>query len=233
MSRFERKFRLSFFDYLVVRDIVAKIGLKDPYMKGNSHYPVFTRYYDTSDFKFFKEKANGDFRHTKIRLRQYNTDFDINGTGFLEAKTKTKEIVRKWRSKIHGYPESQMTIDTNKTNMDNFNAIKYFFERLPLSATVNVFFHREAYFICNQNFPDIRISFDSNLHALPPSSLKMSEKDNRIYPIKLKKPIVCEVKGAYGQLPEFLKSTFIKCNADQKPFSKYASAIQTLYHLTD
>lgn len=233
MTRYERKFALYFSDYCYLRDRVKTLGEPDYYMKGKPFYPVFTRYYDTEDFRFYDEKANGDFRHTKIRLRQYSRFFDPLSPGFLEAKTKTKEIVRKWRCPVIGAPESGVTRPPNEGQGTNWQAIQFFFERLDLKPSVNVLFDREAYTIYTHSGEAVRISFDSNLRASHPYATNDRQIKATAQAIALKKPIICEIKGLIDHIPDSLKHDFIRANAVQRPFSKYASAIQTIYHLTD
>ena len=72
----------------------AALFKNDSYSKEKHRaYPVLSAYFDTSNLDYFYQKINGEFDHTKIRLRTYDRKFTHGTKVFLEAKKLTPKTL--------------------------------------------------------------------------------------------------------------------------------------------
>jgi SPX domain protein involved in polyphosphate accumulation len=72
-SRFELKYRLTYFQYLKLRNAIRPYMEMDSYTSAqpSRQYPVRSLYFDTLDYRLFHQKMSGDSDRAKFRLRTY------------------------------------------------------------------------------------------------------------------------------------------------------------------
>src|SRR5690554_2933168 len=89
-SRFELKYRISLKEYYQLKYAILPYMKQDKYTKAgkNNKYLVRSLYFDTNNFKAYREKHNGDYGRIKFRIRTY-TDKPNSKTRFsVELKTR-------------------------------------------------------------------------------------------------------------------------------------------------
>lgn len=87
-ARYEFKHSLNYGDYVVLRDRLRHIMLRDEHAGENGDYRVRSLYFDTPGDKALREKIDGVDKREKFRIRRY-----LNGGDYLKLEKK---------SKIHG-----------------------------------------------------------------------------------------------------------------------------------
>jgi SPX domain protein involved in polyphosphate accumulation len=72
-SRFELKYRLSYFQYFKLRNAIQPTMVMDPFTAAQptNRYLVRSLYFDTFDYRLFHQKMSGDSDRAKFRFRTY------------------------------------------------------------------------------------------------------------------------------------------------------------------
>ncbi len=166
MLRFEYKYLLTQFEYRQVRNSVLPFVNQDPYTERapGGAYLVRTLYFDTHDYRAYREKASGDFGRIKLRLRSYSSDA---GAG-LPVRV---EIKARW-----GWAMGKHTTFVTMEDYRKFMACRHFsgppdpvtteFERLvhtrSLRPKMLVEYRREGY---KERGGDVRLTFDHRVQS--------------------------------------------------------------------
>ncbi len=103
-SRFELKYRLSYFDYLKIRNMVKSYMKKDSFTlrAGPKGYLVRSLYFDTYDYKAYMEKMNGDCDRIKFRIRSYAATMREDTPVRVELKVRKANRVEKHGTFVRG-----------------------------------------------------------------------------------------------------------------------------------
>lgn len=72
--RHEWKYRISFAEYLVLKQRLRHAMGSDAHADSNGQYQVVSLYFDNSDDRALRQKIDGVARREKFRLRYYNDD---------------------------------------------------------------------------------------------------------------------------------------------------------------
>ena len=90
--RHEYKYRINYFDYLILKRRIQLIMDVDPHASESGQYFIRSLYFDNIYDKALKEKLYGVNNREKFRIRIYNNDFShIN----LEKKSKINSLCNK------------------------------------------------------------------------------------------------------------------------------------------
>ena len=90
--RHELKYRISFANYLAIRQRLRPVMKLDKFAQASGHYIVRSIYFDNYQDKAMKEKINGVQKREKFRIRYYNDDLSFI---ILEKKLKYNNLCRK------------------------------------------------------------------------------------------------------------------------------------------
>lgn len=172
-------------------------------------YPVFSQYFDTEDFLFWRQKINGEYIHEKIRLRQYVHTWQPEETCWVEFKLKRGESGYKWRQRL---PRPVLKV----TEFPEGYPLRYQGPYYPLCS---VLYQREAFEMMTDG-GRLRLTFDSSLRA------KKHQEDFQSLNLDF---ILLEIKSDEFELPGFLQQLLKEARVTQKSFSKYGAAMELLY----
>ncbi len=224
MARNEYKFILNIAQYEYLRARFNMLFTPDSHDRGQFRgYPIMSAYYDTSDLKFFYQKINGEFYHTKIRLRIYGPSLLEPGKGFIEAKLKSNDLQNKIRIAI---PYRRKLLDPKSwyyiedKQMDEL--LSYCQD---LYHVCNVYYERLAYEWKSPSNVRVRLNFDSNILALPKNQLCVVNDSLSHQRVIAEDQVILEVKVDGVELPDLIKRELKAADVSLERFSKYAESL--------
>lgn len=166
-TRFERKYRCTYNQYISVRNSLYPYLKLDPFTKKTPHrkYLVRSLYFDTYNYHLFLEKIGGSSNRTKFRLRTYGISPEDHPDIRAEIKVRQANQTMKYGTTI--------TLDDcnnflrNRRWDNRSDPILVEFERqahlLNLIPKTLVEYRREGYHTRDGN--DIRITFDHRIKS--------------------------------------------------------------------
>ena len=212
--RFERKYNVDINKSYIFREILRQKKFFPIYNKRK----VFSIYFDTHKFKFFRDNIEGVGNRIKVRLRWYEND-KIDTKNLikiaLEIKKKTGFVGQKDNYKFGTYKNMDDVILDLK-NINSFQKILKFipFRVTPILVTM---YDREYYQTLDKKF---RSTIDTNLNVFSVKS--------KLFKIPILKEIL-EIKYNntldYEFRNKILTNNFVLRN---QKFSKYVSGLIAL-----
>ena len=198
-------------------------------------YYVHSIYFDSPDYRFYREKTEGQLVRLKPRLRLYRTSLDGPPTGiFLELKGRYDRIVHKRRVStdqplaerlLHQTPVHPNGWATESPVLSEF---QYLSHRFQLRPCVSVLYHRTAFF--GAYWPDVRMTFDRMVLCSPATGLNAASADF-VQTIPCGQTVV-EMKYN-DKLPRFMLNRLHSLGLQQRSFSKYATSLERCFRGLD
>jgi SPX domain protein involved in polyphosphate accumulation len=233
-KRLEKKFLINIESADLLK---GQIGFYLPEDKRTIVSPYISSiYYDNSEWKCYNEQKKKVNPRFKVRFRRYQHDSILSEKGFLEIKRKVNSTSIKDRFKINVnqlellsdiYIPPQIVSLNKKLGIESLSDIYYkithSIKKFKLSPVARVNYSRNAF---ENNEKTLRVTFDSNLEfrAIPN---KFSTPFTTVH----KMPddfLIMEVKYA-GKIPEWLTSLLKYNKLSKQHFSKYCTAIRSMY----
>ncbi len=214
-ERHEEKYLITFQQYVLLKDRAMQIMTPDIHGE-NGSYVITSLYYDDPMQTALQEKLDGLAKHTKFRLRTYDSKPDMIR---LERKIKQGIMTQKKSAQVSleqlpflGMPD----YDLEKFDETAFKlATQMVAEGMRPAMTVR--YKRDAF-----SFPgtDLRLTFDRDLEALPGEVDFLFQPDAVGTPILDKNTVIMEIKyGSY--IPAFIR-VLTEIPTKQLSVSKYA-----------
>ena len=214
--RHEQKYYITFGEYWLLRQRIARALKLDPNANENGEYQIRSLYFDDMTESSVKTKIGGDNEREKIRIRIYNmSDAVIK----LESKLKTGQYISKRSCSLTREQADALSAGDATALLGHPDPLAKHVYRLMrmqlLRPVVLVDYYREAYLHPAEN---VRITFDKEL------STGVFRKDlfnnGPMAPALDKGVVVLEVKFAKF-LPGFIQC-LIQCEGAQRlAISKY------------
>lgn len=203
MQRHEEKYIIDYAQYALLKARAEKVLTPDSHGK-NGSYVITSLYYDDPMDTALLEKQDGLARHTKFRLRTYDfSDRVIR----LERKVKEGILTQKQSAPITR--EQLSALD----RLDSDLAV----QMRGLRPAITVRYRRDAYLYPGT---DLRLTFDTDLRALPGDLQTLFDPDYGGLPVLPGNQVIMEIK--YGSfLPAFWR-TLTAVPSQQLSVSKYA-----------
>ncbi len=220
-ARTELKYRLTAAQDRFLRETLAPYVEPDQYGEST----ICNIYYDTPDFRLIRKSIEKPVYKEKLRLRSYGPAGPDDNT-FLELKKKYKGIVYKRRICL---PEQDaMNYLSGKSPLPEENQISKeldwfldFYGNLQPAVYLN--YDRTAFY--SKEDPDLRITFDRNIHFRT-DDLSLQSLPGGRFVIRPGESIM-EIK-ADGAMPLWLTALLTQAGAKRTSFSKYGTAYQLL-----
>lgn len=220
--RYELKYLISPRQYQKLNTIMQVMGTPDPHSKSD-FYPIMSIYYDDIDKNATYDKINGEYFHTRIRMRKYSTQLnDPEQPFFLELKFKSNTRSEKTRIQL---PSDVKWANPNwwkEIKDPKINIFLSYMNRHPLIRSTIVFYQRRAY-----ELPaGIRLNFDQCLLHLDPHETEV--KTDHFY-LNTQLPLtqrILEIKSPSPALPQYLTNLLNRNQIEPHRFSKFAGAMQ-------
>lgn len=98
-NRFELKYIIPLQTAEELKKEVLQYAIPDNYGNGNGKYKLASLYYDTSDYKYYREKIDGLLFRRKLRIRWYETEKGLQDESivFVEIKQRVDRVTQKKR----------------------------------------------------------------------------------------------------------------------------------------
>jgi len=227
-TRFEFKYRLTYFQYLKIRNAIRPYMVMDPYTsdQASSRYLVRSLYFDTYNYRCFHQKMSGDSHREKFRFRTYPYGQEYMKELRVELKIREGNISKKTSVFI---PIEEYLHFMNKRHWQSFdNPITKMFEyRLltnHLKPIMLVEYDREGY--QTRISSNLRITFDHRVCASHSQNLFPEKAFYRyLYP----RAVVMEIKFK-KDMPLWLESVVRGQGMQVIANSKYAQSLQIARH---
>jgi hypothetical protein len=188
-------------------------------------------YFDSPDFRFYREKQEGELVRIKPRLRCYSPTADGQPTGmFLELKGRYDRIVEKRRAPIDAALAGKLLGETPAApgawsdDASVLGEFQYLSHRYCLAPCVSVLYHRTPYF--GAFYPDVRVTFDRLiLSSLATTMAAPSEDFSQAIPSN---QLIVELKYN-DKIPRLLLNRFNSLGLQQHTFSKFAVGLERCF----
>lgn len=240
--RHEKKFEISIAQWQLIKERISTFCEFDPHSGPDGVYTVASIYYDTPHLRFYWDREESVGYRRKVRLRAYVVEQKTTAL-FFEIKERHRNLVAKKRTNlplkalqagcnIGGTTpgEDHLLLPINKllsfTQQDNHVAreIAYLAHRMQLVPVALIRYHRCTYI--SSRDPGLRITFDYELtcggnllHAPDPLSERRFVAATHG---------ILEVKS-HVSMPRWLMDSLSEVDIALGKFSKYCSAVDTLY----
>lgn len=159
--RHELKYYITYGEYLLLRQRLARTLRPDPHANANGEYHIRSLYFDDMADSSVKTKIGGDNEREKIRVRIYNMSDDVIK---LESKRKTGQYITKRSVTITREEALALAKGDPRALLGNTDELAKHVYRLMrmqmLRPVVIVDYFREAYLHPAEN---VRITFDKEL----------------------------------------------------------------------
>jgi hypothetical protein len=167
MSRQELKYLISVAGQKVLCNYLKTYMVEDPAMTDSLGYDVSSLYFDSPEFMCLAQKANGNRRKQKFRLRIYE---NRSSPFFLEVKSKTGSVSSKSRHAVvaagapwlAGLEELARFFNAQGASPEAGDFL-YNYHRFQLQPVLWVHFRRKAY-VCPQG-SGLRLTIDQSLRS--------------------------------------------------------------------
>lgn len=186
-------------------------------------YWVNSIYFESPNFKCYREKVYGVKNRFKLRLRFYGNDIKKDGPAFLEIKRKVNNVVIKDRmivepAAIDDFLNNNIYLGrggATEKEQEVIDKFYYLYRRFAMRPLLGVRYRRQP--MVGRFDKKLRVTFDYDLEAyLYKDSLRKRQLDNSI---------VLEIK-CNNTLPAWLAKIIQKYGLQKTSFSKYANCLE-------
>jgi hypothetical protein len=227
-SRFELKYRLTYFQYLKVRNAIKPYMVMDAYTQRTTanRYLVRSLYFDTNDYRAYEQKMSGDCDRVKFRLRTYDKEYAE--TSAVRVELKLRQGNRMIKKSVFVPNEEYQHFIKHRHWKDLQDPITTEFERQSLTQSLGpvilVEYEREGYQTRFKS--DLRITFD---HRVRSAHAKMLFPTRAFYQMLMPKSVVFEIKFK-DNLPFWLGRLVREQGLKVIANSKYTQGLQIARH---
>ncbi len=202
-------------------------------------YHVNSVYYDTDDFLLYLEKIDGTDPRFKVRNRYYgdlDPETDLNKmSSFLEIKHRQDRCISKDRIQVNAVSLAEhedsrrLVLDPDQVmqadSADSVELVRHTIDSLPLYPLCSVSYFRQAFHF--KSNPTLRITVDTGLRSTAALSghLVPAMDGNPFLPQDM---AVAEVKFHWS-MPLWLLEILREFGMQSRPYSKYCSALESLF----
>jgi len=237
LERYELKYLIPESLITPISDFVSIYCSKDNYGEKteDGFYDIYSLYFDTPDYLFFRKRMEGAASRFNMRIRTYD---DQSGLPcFFEVKQKYNGIVRKYRATVNDshWPEvlensihklKSFKNDKDALNADLFIRLACSYRALPKVLT---HYRRKAYISDVDDYA--RVTFDMNLRCQPEENFNLiPDRDRMIFydNSTIFDPECCvilELKCYSTQVPLWMVDLISFFDLQRGSFSKYVYSI--------
>jgi len=222
--RFEYKYRLTPFQYHQVKAAIRPYMRVDPYTRRapKRRYLVRSLYFDTTDFRAYQEKVNGDCDRTKLRIRTYSASRDETASVRVELKAR-KGIAMEKHNTFVDMQDYEYFIHNNHWPV-NDDPVLCEFERYvhlkTLFPQVIVEYQREGFSARLED--SLRITFDHSVRSTAAETLFPTAP---VFRNHNRHVIILEIKCNKSQ-PAWLRNMVREHGLRIAANSKFAQAVE-------
>jgi SPX domain protein involved in polyphosphate accumulation len=226
-NRFELKYILSIKQAQLFKTALRAYLVADEH--SNGHYGLSSLYYDSPDYRCYREKVEGVSFRRKLRIRHYETDKPVTGSTpvFVEIKQRVDRVTQK-RRVILPYREAlrlcneRRSPDCDPRDEQTICEIEAFLWQYNLRPACLVRYERQA-FIGTEFDIGLRVTFDTDLtYQTHPLRLDDPSRSLPLFPTGT---VVMEIK-VNERIPYWLTDLLAAYNLQMARMSKYCRSIE-------
>lgn len=238
LERYELKFLIPESMIQPISDFVSLYCQLDYHSEQNqdTFYPIYTLYFDSSDYTFLRKRMAGAENRFNMRVRTYDKEEGM--PCFFEIKQKRNGIVRKYRTRVE-HKEWQLILESSEIGFNTCSEKEKaeLFVRLASSygalPKVLSCYRRKAWVSRVDDYG--RVTFDRELRCqrevecnLIPDPYHMSAYDNTTL-FDRECSIILELKCYASNVPLWMLDLIRHFNLQRSSFSKYVNSINCLW----
>jgi SPX domain protein involved in polyphosphate accumulation len=233
-NRFELKYLLTLKQAEQFKTALRAFLIPDEHGNNNGHYTVASLYYDSPNFRCYREKVDGIKFRRKLRLRWYETGEVLTDDAlvFAEIKQRIDRVTQKRRATLpywkalrlcndRQFPDHE---DCDKAVIDEIFEFVWHYNLRPVSI---VRYDRQA-FIGTEYDIGLRVTFDTNL-SFQTHNLHLHEQASGFLMLPPNQ-IVMEIK-VNERIPYWLTEMIAAHNMQMIRVSKYCRSIEAAQNM--
>ena len=234
-NRFELKYLISIKQAEAVKASVRKYMSPDTYGNQDGRYAIANLYYDSPDFRCYREKEAGIRFRRKLRIRHYETGEVLTGETpvYLEIKQRIDRVTQKRRAVLSYQDALRLCNDRNlppeadASDQALLEEIFVMIWRYRLIPAVIVRYNRQA-FIGSIYDAGMRVTFDTDL-TFQVHPLHLHQRRASL-PIMPPNQVILEIK-VNDLMPHWLTELIALHNLKLFRISKYCSSVQAAWNM--
>ena len=230
-NRFELKYLISYDTAQRLQQDLKKYVIPDSYSKNeNGLYTLSSLYYDTDDYRFYREKIEWLKYRRKLRVRQYETQEWLNDDSivYVEIKQRVDRTTQKRRVPMK-YKEAMdfcnhlIIPQYDKRDEPTIFELYQFIKQNNLKPSCITSYMRNAYFGTDYD-TGLRITFDTNIRYRK-KNLDLADKE--IWEFMISPDMVIMEVKANERVPYRLTEMIAHYNFRLIRVSKYCQWLET------
>ncbi|MGD9405102.1 MAG: polyphosphate polymerase domain-containing protein [Anaerolineae bacterium] len=228
-NRFELKYLITLKQAEKLKPALRAYLVPDENGSSNGRYTLSSLYYDSPNFRCFRENLDGIRFRRKLRVRRYETGEILaeDTPVFLEIKQRMDRVTQKRRAVL---PYSEALHLCNDRQMPDYapddkatiEEIYVFLWQYNLRPATIVRYDRQAFVGANYN-PGLRVTFDTSL-SFQGHQLRLHEEPSGL-PMLSANTVIMEIK-VNERIPIWLTELIAAHNLRLAGLSKYCHSVQ-------
>jgi hypothetical protein len=233
-NRFELKYLITLRQAERFKSALRAYLVPDEHGNGNGRYALTSLYYDSPDFRCYREKVDGIKFRRKLRIRRYETGevFTDETPVFVEIKQRVDRVTQK-RRVILPYSEA-LCLCNDRRIPDHasddeaiIQEIYAFLWKYNLRPASIVRYNRQA-FVGTEYDIGLRVTFDTSL-SFQSHPLHLHEQPSGL-PMLSANLVVMEIK-VNERIPYWLTEMIAAHNLEIVRVSKYCRSIEAAQNM--
>ena len=228
--RYEKKYVLNKAqEKALVKGFLDAGFIYDLYSPNGSLYPVYTIYYDTTNFEVIRQTQTRLSYKEKLRVRFYEYPLKDDTPVFIELKKKlngqgNKRRLLVNREKATNFLNKKIPLEFDDyTQNQIYKEVKFYLDRYEVVPFTFIRYKRLALLDPKTG---IRVTFDDHIEY---AHLKTLDKETEFFTLpQSKNLIVMEIKSLFNY-PLWLSKLLTENKVFTKSFSKYTNTYETLH----
>ncbi len=231
VARSEFKYFVHAADVPAMTDWLSNYCIPDEFSRGGDWYSIRTLYLDTSDFRMYRDAAEGLPFRLKLRARTYG---DATGDVKLEVKRRLRDLIVKTSATIRASDWNHVAPDglsgllaLGKPSTLEFLQLAETFQAMP---QVLVYYERKAFSSVVDDY--VRVNFDRRMSCQPEHDWNLLGTPREWLSVDAPKTFgeresnyVLEIK--FQDVPTaWLLDMTLRFNLERRGFSKYGRAVE-------
>jgi hypothetical protein len=228
-NRFELKYIITLQQAERFKSALRAYLVPDEHGEDNGRYALASLYYDSPDFRCYREKLDGVRLRRKLRIRRYETDevFTDETLVFVEIKQRVDRVTQKRRAILPYSDALRLCNDRqipehapeDKATIEEIYAFLWQYNLHPASL---VHYTRQA-FVGTEYDIGLRVTFDTSL-SFQSHPLHLHEQSSAL-PMLPAHVVVMEIK-VNERIPYWLVEMIAAHNLQMVRVSKYCRSIE-------
>lgn len=233
-NRFELKYLITLQQAERFKTALRAFLIPDEHGNNSGRYTIASLYYDSPDFRCYREKVDGIKFRCKLRIRRYETGEALTDEGsvFVEIKQRIDRVTQKRRVMLPYREALRLCNDrqvpnheaSDKTVIDEIFVFLWQHNLRPVSI---VRYDRQA-FIGAEYDIGLRVTFDTTL-SFQTQQLHLHEQPSGLLMLPANQ-VVMEIK-VNERIPYWLTELIATHNLQMVRVSKYCRSIEAAQNL--